>query len=242
MPRRLSFLTRSSRPGTRRGLLAAAAVGALALGGCQSGSDGFSDGSTNDEAPDVAMVRSLMEGLGAVDAKTDKKIEYTPRAPLAMPSKVDTLPPPEEREVVANWPEANDGDLKKIQDIYRNKNPDQLEDAGPSSPLQSRGIKQLASGGANRNISEEIRKENRLEDARLKPNELGQRVGVAKADTRVVDENGNPVRRYLIEPPTAYSKPSPDAPMRAPEKVEQDQPRISTTEQLMDGKSARTLR
>ena len=34
----------------------------------------------------------------------------------------------------------------------------------------------------------------------------------------------------------------PDAPMRAPEKVEQDQPRISTTEQLMDGKSARTLR
>ena len=69
---------------------------------CQSGSDGFSDGSTNDEAPDVAMVRSLMEGLGAVDAKTDKKIEYTPRAPLAMPSKVDTLPPPEEREVVAS--------------------------------------------------------------------------------------------------------------------------------------------
>jgi hypothetical protein len=30
--------------------------------------------------------------------------------------------------------------------------------------------------------------------------------------------------------------------MRAPEKMEQDKPRLSTTEQLMDGKSARTLK
>lgn len=241
MPRRLSFLTRPSRPGSRRSLLAVAAVGALALGGCQSGSDGFNDGSTNDEAPDVAMVRSLMEGLGAVDAKTNKKIEYTPRAPLAMPSKVDTLPPPEEREVVANWPETNDADLKKIQEIYRDKNPDKLEDAGPSSPLQSRGIKQFASDGSDRDIAEEIRQENMLKNARTMPADLDKRVGVAKVDTRVVDANGEPVRRYLIEPPTAYSRPSPDAPMRAPEKVEQRRA-ADTTEQLMDGRSARTLR
>lgn len=233
----MSELTRFRRKGGRIAVIAAA----LALGACQSGSDGFNDGTSSDEAPDVAMVRSLMEGLGAVDAKTQKKIEYTPRAPLAMPTSVDTLPPPEEREVVANWPEGNDAELKRIQEIYRDTNPDRLEDAGPSTPLQSRGIKQLASTGADRDIAEELRLENRLEDARLKPNELNQRVGVAKTETAFVDANGEPVRRYLIEPPTDYSRPSPDAPMRAPDKVKQA-PTVSTMEQLMDGKSARTIR
>ncbi|MHC5654624.1 hypothetical protein [Stappia sp. ICDLI1TA098] len=242
MPRRSLSLTRSLRPASRRGALAAIAVATLTLAGCQSGSDGFSDGTTNDEAPDVSMVRSLMEGLGAVDAKTNKKIEYTPRAPLAMPTTVDNLPPPEEKEVVANWPEANDAEFKKIQDVYRDKNPDRLEDAGRSNAVQSRGIKQLANGGSDRNIAAEIKQENRLESGRLKPSELNQRVGITKQDTAVLDANGQPVRRYLIEPPTEYSKPSDAAPMRAPEKMEQDKPRLSTTEQLMDGKSARTLK
>ncbi|WP_428699761.1 hypothetical protein [Stappia sp.] len=226
-------------PIPRRGRLALVVAGALVLAGCQHGADGFNDGSSSDEAPDVAMVRSLMEGLGAVDAKTEAKIEYKPRAPLAMPASMDSLPQPEEEKVVANWPEQDDAQLKKIQDIYRDKA--DIDKQGRSNIYQSRGIKELAGNGANRDIQAEIRQEEKLDDARMKPNELNQRVGVAKEQTGIFDANGEPVRRYLIEPPTEYSKPSPDAPMAEPTRTAQ-QPQKSDIELLMDGRSARTLR
>ncbi len=89
------------------------------LAGCQHGADGFNDGSSNDEAPDVAMVRKLMEGLGAVDARSEQKIEYAPRAPLAMPTKMTDLPQPEEKKEIANWPEQGETDLQRIQQAYR---------------------------------------------------------------------------------------------------------------------------
>ena len=74
----------------------------------------------------------------------------------------------------------------------------------------------------------------------MKPNELNQRVGVAETAAIPVDENGVPIRRYLIEPPTEYSTPSADAPVAAPERVNRA-PEISTTEQIMNGRSARTI-
>jgi hypothetical protein len=229
------------RPRGRAGLLAVCAS-ALLLAACQTGSDGFNDGTEADEAPDTAMIRSLMEGLGAVDARSEAKIEYTPRAPLAMPSKMDTLPPPEAPEVVANWPTQNEDDLKRIQEVYRNdgRGSSDLDGDGRSNARQSRGIQQLVSGGDGRNYAAERQNEDRLESGKMKPNELNQRVGVAETSAIPVDENGVPIRRYLIEPPTAYSTPSADAPMVAPEKVNRA-PEISTTEQIMDGRSARTI-
>ncbi len=238
-------MTRRSRteshrkPTARLARLSLAVAGALTLVACQHGADGFNDGSKSDEAPDVAMVRALMEGLGAVDAKSQPKIDYKPRAPLAMPASLDTLPQPEDEKVVANWPEQNDDQLKKIQEIYRS-NAD-LDKEGRSNIYQSRGIKELAAGSSDRNVQAEIRQEQRLEDARLKPNELNQRVGVAKQDTAMFDASGKPVRRYLIEPPTEYSTPSADAPMAEPTRVEQ-RPVANDIELLMDGRSARTLR
>lgn len=229
-----------SSPLARRGRLALVVAGTLALAGCQHGADGFNDGSSTDEAPDVAMVRSLMEGLGAVDAKSEAKIDYKPRAPLAMPASMDALPQPEDEKVVANWPEKNDAQLKQIQEIYRDNR--DIDKKGRSDIYQSRGIKELASGGPDRNIQAEIRQEAKLEDARMKPSELNQRVGVAQEQTGIFDANGEPVRRYLIEPPTEYSKPSPDAPMAEPTRTAQQPPIKSDIEQIMDGRSARTLR
>ncbi|MCA1244640.1 hypothetical protein LC092_19515 [Stappia stellulata] len=242
MSRRQKFtVSASSRPHGRAGLLAVCAS-ALLLAACQTGSDGFNDGTETKEAPDTAMIRSLMEGLGAVDAKSEAKIEYTPRAPLAMPSKMDTLPPPEAPEVVANWPTQNEDDLKRIQEVYRNdgRGSADLDGDGRSNTRQSRGIQQLVSGGDGRNFAAERQNEDRLESGKMKPNELNQRVGVAETTAIPVDENGVPVRRYLIEPPTAYSIPSADAPTVAPKTVNRA-PEISTTEQIMNGRSARTI-
>jgi len=225
------------RKSARSLLLATAA--ALVLAGCQHGADGFNDGRTSDEAPDVAMMRQLMEGLGAVDARTEQKIDYSPRAPLAMPTKMGDLPQPEEKKEIANWPEQGETDLQRIQQAYRDTS--DLDRQGRSTAQQSRGIKELATGGANRDIQQEIRTENRLESARMKPNELNQRVGVVRRDTAVLDENGAPVRRYLIDPPVAYSTPAGNAPMPKVGRVA-EQPRVSDIERVMDGQSARTLR
>ncbi|SDT91446.1 hypothetical protein [Stappia sp. ES.058] len=225
-----------------RASVLAVCASALLLAACQTGSDGFNDGTEADEAPDTAMIRGLMEGLGAVDAKSEAKIEYTPRAPLAMPGKLDALPPPEESQQVANWPTQNDQGLKRIQEVYRNdgRGSSDLDGDGRSNARQSRGIQQLVSGGDGRDYAAERQNEDRLESGKMKPNELNQRVGVAETSAIPVDDNGVPIRRYLIEPPTAYSTPSADAPMAAPKTVDRA-PEISTTEQIMNGRSARTI-
>ncbi|QGZ36242.1 hypothetical protein [Stappia indica] len=239
MSRRPLTATTLRHAGRRGRALLLASAAALVLAGCQHGADGFNDGSSNDEAPDVAMVRKLMEGLGAVDARSEQKIEYAPRAPLAMPTKMTELPQPEEKKEIANWPEQGETDLQRIQQAYRDTR--DIDRQGRSDIYQSRGIKELATGGQNRDIQQEIQLENRLEDARMKPNELNQRVGVARKETAVLDENGNPVRRYLIEPPVAYSTPAAGAPLPQVGKVD-DQPKVSDMERLMSGQSARTLR
>jgi hypothetical protein len=41
-----------------------------------------------------------------------------------------------------------------------------------------------------------------------------------RAKTGSVDENGNPVRKYLTEPPTDYRTPDPNAPLEITEKKE----------------------
>ncbi|WP_349359609.1 hypothetical protein [Stappia sp.] len=239
MPIRLT-IDRPSRRTT--GPVLAAVFGALLLAGCQTGSDGFNDGSDIDEAPDAALVRGLMEGLGAVDGRSEAKIEYKPRAPLAMPARADALPPPEEPETVANWPASNkDAEIARIQEVYRNtgRGSAELDGDGRSTTVQSRGIQQLATSGRERDIQNEIRNENRLENGRMNPADLNKRVGAAKTASAFTAD-GTPVRRYLIEPPVEFSTPSADAPIVAPDRVDR-RPEISATEQIMNGRSARTV-
>lgn len=244
MPRRITRpLANRFRGLTRLRALACVSASALLLAGCQTGSDGFTDGTTNDEAPDVAMVRSFMEGLGAVDGKTEKKIEYKPRAPLAMPTKMDTLPPPENPDVIANWPETNDAELKRVQQAYANdgRGSGHLDGAGRSSPQQARGLPSLAKDSSSRNVQQEIKLEDRLENGRMTPAELRtQKVGTVDT-SNLMGADGQPVRRYLIEPPTEYSTPAADAPMAAPKRVDR-QPEVSDMEKVMNGQSARTLK
>ena len=54
------------------------------LAACQA-ADGTS------QAPDVALVDTVMKGLGAVDPN-EKQIEYKPRGPLAMPAEPTATP------------------------------------------------------------------------------------------------------------------------------------------------------
>ena len=194
-----------------------AAIGMIAaLGACQA-----ADG-TN-QAPDTALINSLLTGLGAVDPDV-KPIEYSPRAPLAMPSEPTALPSPETKVAGANsadWPkEPENVELNKLKAIYADDpNADPNE---PLAPAQTRGFKirgvdlsKPRDHDADRR-EDEIREGSPLTAAELNAAANKRRELEPELSSQI--ENSLSRRNYLIEPPVAYSTPSPDAPL--PQAVE----------------------
>ncbi|WFE88990.1 hypothetical protein K1718_22960 [Roseibium porphyridii] len=179
------------------------------LAACQA-----ADGTT--QAPDVALVNSVMKGLGAVDPN-EKPIDYKPRAPLAMPSEPAKLPEPETNVAGvndANWPKQQDNEqLKELKDLYAGSSRMQRE---PLTPEQMRGFTVTGVTGQNRDLAAE-RRENEITEGekltRQEQRDEWERLQKLKAQQAGLDKNGLATRRYLTEPPTDYSTPSPDAPM-----------------------------
>ncbi|WP_150524667.1 hypothetical protein [Roseibium sediminis] len=180
----------------------------LGLAACQA-ADGTS------QAPDTALVNSIMTGLGAVDPN-EKPIDYKPRAPLAMPSKMDALPAPETAVAAnqqTNWPtkEVNQEfeDLKKVYAKSTTGN-ERL------SSEQMRGFT-ISGVSSKQDTARDKREAELIEGAVMTREEL--KSGHKQVTTEI--DTANSLRRqYLIDPPTAYNEPSPDAPMPNIIKVE----------------------
>lgn len=187
----------------------AAILALVGLAACQA-SDGTS------QAPDTALVASLMSGLGAVDPKA-KQIEYKPRAPLAMPAEPTALPQPETSVAGAQseaWPEnEKNQDLEDIKALYASasgRNPEVL------SPEQMRGIRINGAPTGGRNLAADERSEELIAGDRMTAAEMRKQNASANdlsKDSIVATQNRLPKRRYLTDPPVAYSVPSADAPM-----------------------------
>ncbi len=193
------------------GLVKKSAVLAMLAGlaACQA-----ADGTT--QAPDVAMVNSLMKGLGAVDPH-EKPIDYKPRAPLAMPSEAGKLPEPETNVAGtkdANWPQQKENEqLTELKKLYEGTDRMHSE---PLSPEQMRGFRITGYTAQERDMEAERRLNEITEGSRLTKAEQKkewEELQKLKAQQAGIDESGLTNRRYLTEPPTDYSTPSPDAPM-----------------------------
>lgn len=199
--------------------LAIAAIAALAA--CQA-----ADGTT--QAPDTALVQSIMSGLGAVDPNA-KGIDYKPRAPLAMPAQDGQLPEPQTQVAGTgdtNWPKQDQTNeqLQEIVNLYaddtnkRGQNDDRAA-AAPLSPEQMRGFEITGVTGqrerdrAAERRFEEINDGQPLTRAELEAQDKrvqeirAQQAGASSGNTAILP------RQYLTEPPTAYNTPSADAPM-----------------------------
>ena len=180
------------------------------LAACQA-ADGTS------QAPDVALVNSVMKGLGAVDPN-EKPIDYKPRAPLAMPSEPAKLPEPETAVAGVDsqdWPKNRDNEqLTEIKQLYAGSGRMQRE---PLTPEQMRGFKITGVTGQNQRDLEAERRLNEITEGevltRAEQRAEWERLQKLKAQQAGLDQSGLATRRYLTEPPTGYSTPSPDAPM-----------------------------
>lgn len=186
------------------------------------GSSGFYEENSGGQAPDTALMSSVVAGLGGVDPNK-KPIEYKPRSPLAMPPSTSDLPPPEaEGTAEANtgqWPvspEELDAERRKKGTLAEMK---RLENMEKSQRLSKEELEAGRIPGQRENrvlTYEERRDEDNAVPRRLSRAEMsGLRVNTP--ETIEYKPGEVPERRYLIEPPTKYREPSPEAAVAEPE-------------------------
>lgn len=190
-------------------------LGLGALAACQA-----ADGTT--VAPDTAMVNAIMGGLGAVDPN-EKKIQYKPRAPLAMPAEPTALPEPETNVAGTQseaWPkQQNNQSLAEVQEIYAAKNTRGGGDADDNPVLTPEQMRGITVPTTQKRDFESERRQAEIDDGdRLSLKELKEQNDAAgamkkEANASSATTGSVPARRYLTDPPSTYSTPSPDAPM-----------------------------
>ena len=137
-----------------------------------------------------------------------------------MPAEMNALPEPETKVAGAkseNWPQnQKNEDLEAVAALYAKKNTVAGADNRKArlTPDQMRGINIYS------NQPQDPAARDRQDDVdlggRLTPTEMRQQNDEAtelKKQATANTQGALPVRRYLTEPPAAYSTPSPDAPM-----------------------------
>ena len=188
-------MTRSNFAPLRAALL----LGGLAVTvvGCQSGMT-YGTG----KSPGMQTVEDIV-GLSVMSSATKEPIEYKPRPPIVAPPTVASLPPPVDPNttssmVAANWPVDPDVQTQQIRDEIARR-----EAAGEPLPDF-----RLPAGSA----PEPIEAITDRPMTRAEIDEVRRRFADARGAV-AVDASGNPVRRYLTDPPVEYRAPDPAAPV-----------------------------
>jgi hypothetical protein len=175
--------------------LAAVAFAALALAGCNSTTYGTGT------SPGMQTIQDLT-GLATMGGKQKEPIDYSARPKIVAPPSVAALPPPESDAppAVANWP--NDPDLLRAKVLAE---ADARNAAGKE--VDYRLAKGATTTGAQQVAAVSDRPMTKEEEAKLKQAFADAKGGLA------VDKDGNPIRRYLTDPPSEYRLPDPTAPV-----------------------------
>ncbi len=206
-------------------------LGLAGCGGALSGNDYFDDGTGEDDAPDVAVIKSLMTGLGGVDSSKNKGLKYDPRSPLVIPPTREL--PPTEQEIATNsagdWPNDPDVAEAKLRDEWAKREEtsiySKLKTTNNDRSTPEEIARQRIPGGGISGTTAAPTAGNDVMEARnnvMTPDQLRTQ-RVETPDAVAMDENGIPVRRYLVEPPSDYRLPSSDAPMvDAPSYIEDE--------------------
>lgn len=189
-------------------LLAAGA--ALLLGAC---------GSMTTYGTGTTAASQTMEDLTGVLALSPKKkepIEYSARPPIVAPPVATALPPPGSETTgsvqAADWPVDPDEQRKKQDAVVA-----EMAESGQTPKFSIPG---------SENRPPPSFKDDKYDNAaeRLRAQSLDREktkklfADAKMAKTGSVDEAGNPVRKYLTEPPVDYRAPDPESPVVITEK------------------------
>lgn len=191
---------------TARSAFAVVILAGLAAG-CASSTDGFVEEGSDTGAVDTNAVKAVMTGLGAIDPH-EKQIEYRPRAPLVVPPKRELRAPVDPGSTTpASFPRNPEDVAEENRRAALEKDVDPSKSGRIMTPDE---LARYAIPGAG---------QGRVYDdnpgRRLSPEVMA---GQAQVNAEAIKRAENPTgRRSLIEPPDTYRKPSPNAPVAAPE-------------------------
>ena len=188
--------------GRRLTLGVALAVGAtLALSACSGTTYGTG------RSPGMQTLEDLA-GIAAISSAKKEPIDYTPRPKVVLPPNVAELPPPGSGVAAQdpNWPV--DPEKKRAKILA---DADARDAAGIAAP---KGLVPIMGKPKEGEVNPTLLGSDPSKDAMPKPGEeAGARKLFAEAKGIAVDENGQPVRRYLSDPPSEYRVPDPTAPL-----------------------------
>lgn len=158
---------------------------------------------------------NTLQMLGLKDEDPKPEIEYRERAPLVVPPKTpESLPPPQESAANANpnWPKDPDVARRK-REAEADKQPVLRDDPGrPLLPSELNKGKRRSLSASNSAPTEPVGAGSQRDV--LLPDQLGF-TGWMNGLTGKQDQltfNGEPERDNLIQPPTGYQTPAPNAP------------------------------
>ncbi len=169
---------------------------ALAVSGCQSGMT-YGTG----KSPAMQTVEDVT-GLATFSGPQKEPIEYKPRAEIVQPPSGAPLPPPSDGTMAlaaTNWPVDPDASRQAIRDEAAARQAAGLKPLITSVPSQ--GQQQVATIRSDKPLSKE------------ETEALRAQFAAARGTALAVDENGNPVRRFLDDPPNEYRLPDPSYPV-----------------------------
>jgi len=182
----------------RRRPAAKALTGAISLGamlGLAACSNTYGTGTS----PGMQTIQDLT-GIVSIVGKKQEPIDYAPRPKLVVPPSTADLPPPEVDDATANanWP----------------KDPDSAQAAAAAADNGTPN--QFWVGGKTGDANLSIADSDPSKRPALTPEQLAatkKAMAEAKGNTVAFDANGNPVRKYLTDPPVDYRAPDPTQPL-----------------------------
>ena len=193
----------------------AAAALAVGLGACSQTTYGTGT------SPGMQTLQDLA-GIADFAGPSKPKIAYQPRPGVVAPPPGTPLPPPgsDQQAVAGNWPTDPDVQAKKLKEQAAalekycadrlNKIKPECRDPGWRLPASATADNSRAPSQILLNQS---RKAGDMAHSTAEQNAEAVKLFAEAKGQVAVDSSGNPVRRYLTDPPSAYRIPDPNAPV-----------------------------
>jgi hypothetical protein len=183
---------------------------ALSLAGCMGATYGTGTPTGMQTLEDIA-------GIASLGGAKKEKIDYSPRPKIIAPPETAQLPPPEDPEKAAqlasNWPQDPDVTAAKIKAAGEASGDTGIY--GPGFRLPKGAVAE-----SREPIRPSVHEHDFRDEAMRSPNDpqsIRKNMAAAKGIV-AVDASGNPVRRYLTDPPNDYRIPDPTEPVAIPDK------------------------
>lgn len=186
---------------------------ALALGACSTTTYGTGTSAASQTLKDVTGILSV-----GGSKPEGPPIDYSPRAPIVEPPTGSLPPPGSDNAAVAsagNWPVDPDEKRKEMEAMVKEAN-ESGKDLTFTVPDVDRPEREPDSSRSQRQDSRAVAALERSQ--KIGPDADKLFAEAKKSKTGSVDENGNPVRRYLTEPRAELRVPAADSPVEITEK------------------------